>query len=648
MGDFTAADVTVSAGSKGALTDNGDNTYSMPITAPATGSGDVDVSVAADVVTPGNNSDTASFAYTEPVVALSFGSEAIGNQAWVVGTADSITLPEATGGSGTITYSLSPTLPSGKTFTAGTRVLDGNPTGRFSVATFTYTATDADSNTVELTFTAVVTAIAITIPNIPNQTWTVGTAVSVTLPEASGGVGAFTYSLSPTLPAGVNRNVRAVTGNPTTVFSVATFTYTAEDSEGETETGTFTIVVAAAAVAIPSNLTGTGIQVGSAVEFGIGFGGPNALASDGTTVYMFHARRGYTVDPVTGIAVQVGGNNLGLSTNPNFRAAMYHDDTIHVYGLSGRQMYTFDPATNTVTAVGAALTIAGSASNPVVVGMTSLGGIVYVIESFTDALMTLDDIATGVLTPVDADTVSYGLASANIQSLGAYKGQLIGVNLAVGANRVVEFSETDGVATVINNVNPPDTGITGMVEHNDQLLASGTTNDALYRMYDVLWDETIDDLEVDEGDNATWDLSAISQDASIYSLQNSPPSWLSITGADTDLVATTAPDVTADTNYDVTVRATRSGINVDEIIRIVVKNTVAPPPTNNAPVFGETSYAFTDVAIAVNTVVGTVAATDADNDTLTYSLTGTDASTFAINANGQITVAVSTDTFRHL
>ena len=94
VGGFDASDVTISAGTKGTLTDNGDNSYGMPITAPATGSGDVDVSVAADVVTPGNNADTASFAYTEPVVALSFGSESIDNQAWVVGTEDSITLPE--------------------------------------------------------------------------------------------------------------------------------------------------------------------------------------------------------------------------------------------------------------------------------------------------------------------------------------------------------------------------------------------------------------------------------------------------------------------------------------------------------------------------------------------------------------------------
>ena len=44
---------------------------------------------------------------------LDFGSETIDDQALVVGTAASLTLPEATGGTGTITYSLSPTLPTG-------------------------------------------------------------------------------------------------------------------------------------------------------------------------------------------------------------------------------------------------------------------------------------------------------------------------------------------------------------------------------------------------------------------------------------------------------------------------------------------------------------------------------------------------------
>ena len=490
-----------------------------------------------------------------------------------------------------------------------------------------------------MTFTIVVTAPAIVFSptSFANQSWTVGTAVDLTLPAGSGGVGTLTASLTGTLPAGVTftASTRALAGNPTAVFSVATFTYTLTDAEGESASITFTIVVAAAAVAIPSNLTGTGVQVGSAVEFGIGFGGPTSLASDGTTVFMFHLRRGYTLDPLTGIATQIGGNNLGLSFNPRISAAMFHNGEIIVHGTQNDELYTLDTTTNTLTAIGMPFTIAGSNSSPVVTGITSLNGTVYAAEAFTDALMTLD-IPSGVLTPVDGNTVGYGLTSPNIQSLAAYKGMLVAVNIdsnALGI-RLVELSTTDGTATAFNNIVPPDNAITGMVEHNDQLLAAGNANDALYRMYDVLWNETIDDLEVDESDNETWSLADISQDGDTFSLPTSPPSWLSVSG--TDLVATNAPAVTADQDNDVTVRASRSGIDVDEILRIVVKDT-GTPPTNTAPVFADASYAFSDVAIAVGTVVGTVAATDADNDTLSYSLTG---ASFAIDANGQITVAV--------
>ena len=199
--------------------------------------------------TAGTESVTLTFTIVVTAPAITFASN-IANQAWVVGTLVSVTLPTASGGVGTFTYSLTGTLPTGATFTAGTRVLAATPTGRFTSVTFTYTATDSEGITQTQTFTIVVTAVAITIPSITNKTWTVGTAVSFTLPEASGGVGAFTYSLSPTLPAGVSRTVRAVTGNPTTAIVIATYTYTAEDSEGITQTRTFTIVVNAAAVPI--------------------------------------------------------------------------------------------------------------------------------------------------------------------------------------------------------------------------------------------------------------------------------------------------------------------------------------------------------------------------------------------------------------
>ena len=196
--NFVAADVTLTGGgSKGTLTDNGDNTFTMPITAPSTGDGTITVSVAADAVDPGNNSDSASFTYTEPTAALSFGSETIANQSWTVSTAiTSLTLPEATGGEGTITYSLSPTLPTGITFTASTRLLAGTPTGVFSSATFTYTAEDADGTTVSLTFTIVVAA-ATSVPNAPTNLSATAAATSMALswtaPSDNGGAAITEY-----------------------------------------------------------------------------------------------------------------------------------------------------------------------------------------------------------------------------------------------------------------------------------------------------------------------------------------------------------------------------------------------------------------------------------------------------------------------
>ena len=124
-------------------------------------------------------------------------------------------------------------------------------------------------------------------------------------------------------------------------------------------------------------LTGNGVQVGTASQFGVGLGSPTGMASDGTTVYLFHPRRGYTLDVTNGRATQLGANNLGLGSNPRFSAAMFHSNLIHVHGTTNDQLYTLDTVTNTVTAIGAALSIAGSASSPVVTGITDLNGTVY-------------------------------------------------------------------------------------------------------------------------------------------------------------------------------------------------------------------------------------------------------------------------------
>lgn len=60
--------------------------------------------------------------------ALSFGDASVARQNYVVGTAiDALTLPEANGGAGAVTYALSP--PPGLTFNATTRRLSGTRPG---------------------------------------------------------------------------------------------------------------------------------------------------------------------------------------------------------------------------------------------------------------------------------------------------------------------------------------------------------------------------------------------------------------------------------------------------------------------------------------------------------------------------------------
>ena len=55
-----------------------------------------------------------------------------------------LTLPAATGGDGTLMYSLSPSPPAGLSFNTSTRKLSGTPTGSQAATTYTYTVTDSD------------------------------------------------------------------------------------------------------------------------------------------------------------------------------------------------------------------------------------------------------------------------------------------------------------------------------------------------------------------------------------------------------------------------------------------------------------------------------------------------------------------------
>ena len=200
--------------------------------------------------------DTATLTFRIAVgadIEPTFGDSTIGSQTWTenIPIADVI-LPAATGGNGTLNYSLSPAPPTGLSFDAGTRRLTGTPVGTHSARTYTWTATDADGDTATLNFTITVTE-GTTTPSfgnstIGNQSYTQNTAIPpLTLPVATGGNGTLTYSLSPAPPAGLvfNAATRTLSGRPTGSQNATTYTYTVTDRDGDTATLTFTITIEA-------------------------------------------------------------------------------------------------------------------------------------------------------------------------------------------------------------------------------------------------------------------------------------------------------------------------------------------------------------------------------------------------------------------
>ena len=164
------------------------------------------------------------------------------DQSYTAGTMiTELELPAATGGIGELTYTLTgppadTALPAGLDFNADSRTLSGTPTAAASATELTYTVTDANDATTSQTFTVVVvTGLALNVPG--DQSYTVDTAINLILPEATGGIGELTYTLTgppadTALPAGLDFNAdsRTLSGTPTAAASATTLTYRVTDA----------------------------------------------------------------------------------------------------------------------------------------------------------------------------------------------------------------------------------------------------------------------------------------------------------------------------------------------------------------------------------------------------------------------------------
>ena len=179
-------------------------------------------------------SDTFDIVVSADTAPAFTGGTTIPDQTWTVDTQiTALTLPAATGGNGTVSYELTPSLPTGVSLNETTRVVSGTPTVAAAQATYTWRAKDSDSNTANtdtaaLTFALTVNKATLAKPTNLEATSETRTGFTVTFDAVSNAAG---YTATATPSGGT-----AVTG--TVIGTEATFTGLAANT-------TYTVTVVA-------------------------------------------------------------------------------------------------------------------------------------------------------------------------------------------------------------------------------------------------------------------------------------------------------------------------------------------------------------------------------------------------------------------
>ena len=136
-------------------------------------------------------------------------------------------------------------------------------------------------------------------------------------------------------------------------------------------------------------------------------------------------------------------------------------------------------------------------------------------------------------------------------------------------------------------------------------------------------------------------MDADSSDTLTYSLEGRDAGLFDINTSSGQLLTRSGISLIAGETYTVIVAADDG----TDIARVTVTISVTAAPPNNAPEFpaSTTTRSVPDSTAPGGNVGAPVAATDADNDALTYTLGGADAGSFAIDSGtGQITVGTGT------
>ncbi|WP_456619029.1 putative Ig domain-containing protein [Bradyrhizobium sp. P5_C12] len=217
------------------------------------------------------NTATASNTFSLTISGAVTATQAVASTVLTANHATTTFTP-VTGGGGTapLSFGVSPTLPAGLTFGTSNGSISGTPTATIGATTFTVTVTDANSATATSTFSLTVNGAVTATTAVPSSALPINQAVTPFTPvTGSGGTGALTYAVSPSLPAGLSFNTTsgAISGTPTATQPTTTFTVTITDTNSATGSATFSLSVGQVATTVALTSSQNPSQFGQPVTF---------------------------------------------------------------------------------------------------------------------------------------------------------------------------------------------------------------------------------------------------------------------------------------------------------------------------------------------------------------------------------------------